>query len=154
LAKVDPDTVTVAHPELQLFRIEGEDQNLKELNAESDDLADAYLRLPGQRRTIQVKGFAAVELSGRVAEFSITQKDPQTTVTLDTWFAPFGGLVGGKIGTDEAPEAHPRQSAMADQRTALGYEGATQPVVPLGFIPAGVTSPVLTVGALIPPPTG
>lgn len=137
----DPDAIFVNAPDLQLVRdLDAGKDNAAELKRRAKAMA---LNLIGYRlrrfRHIEVIGYYAVEISGRVAEIEFSQTDLKTRIKIDRWRSPLSPTNGarGKKGYD-TPGKRP---AASDRATELGSQGAVQPAVPLSSQSPRPTSP-------------
>ena len=88
-----PDTGVYCCDELQLVYLNDDDSNNDLLVADTTAMAGALAINNLQPRTYVVKGFYAIELTGRVNEIRYNQSEAKTVIIADGWSAASGGTL-------------------------------------------------------------
>jgi hypothetical protein len=140
LSKPDADVVIISQPELRLVRDKTgatATDNRAALDAAGATLASQYFAGAGQIRTIAVKGYLPVDLSGQVTEVRWSQRELRTTITVDATV----GALGPRLTPDRLRQASgggdgaTKGSSKADPLPLGTVAGGAQPAVPLGTPP-------------------
>jgi hypothetical protein len=143
-------SIVVPVPDMQLYLLDGEEQNREDLDNQCAALAERYLAGSGNEWEIRtVRGYVRGNLSGRVSEVRISQEELSTSFRVDTWFLPRSTYLvekkereggAGGAGAGGGGGAYEGQAAVAAARTAMGVSGNVQPSVPL--VPAAAAAVV------------
>ncbi len=137
------DAIVVSRPDLQLLQVNWEDANYEDLVSTCEEIKDRYLAVGGESKLHVFKGFARVNLTGRINEIRMTQSPPITKIKEMTWWLPQGHyLLQAKEASESAAakEGFPNQGRSEAQRLAQGVAGATQPAVPIAPEPRTIAT--------------
>lgn len=133
----ESERLIVSRPELQLYQLEGVDQNRSALDTTAKNAAFRFVKGTGDPARLYIaKGFKAVNLSGKVAEVRVSQVEPETRWTVNTWWLPHASYLtrlpedknnGSSIAGGPGAVTYPHQQPLAASRRALGAAGSTEP---------------------------
>lgn len=127
----DPDVVVIQVPQFQQIIVGSNGtpppDNRSALVAKCRELANLYLAgSDAEVLQIEVSGFFAVELSGRVASVAWDQEAVKTTIKVMTWWQPAEALSDDQIKL-LGQEQFPGQVMASSQAVDLGFSQARQP---------------------------
>jgi hypothetical protein len=132
IEKADKDVVFVPVKELQLHRLDGEDQNRSELEEKAAAMAELFLR-GSENEYVQrmAAGFLSGELGGKITEIRWDQNECKTTFKVNAWAYPH--YIAGVRERLKAGggQLFPSQNQTAGSRLALGGVASVQPAVPI-----------------------
>jgi hypothetical protein len=132
IEKADKDVTFLAIRELQLYRVDGEDQNRQQMEVAAKEMAEVFLRgseTDYQQRT--AAGFLKGELDGLITEIRWDQNECKTTFKVNAWSYPLYIAGMRERLKNNGGVTFPAQHQSASSRLGLGSVGMGQPAVPV-----------------------